>query len=455
MFFKSRIVAVDDKDYHLTGLKNALNSLCMDCHTILYDEETITEAPNLPGTRILFLDLNLRTGTTFNGLGSSGLTAISEVLKQLIDPDSGPYGLIIWAEQPLLEDISNFLIERLTGEDAKYLPVFFTALTKGNYINTINGEVINADRLKTDIEAAIASNPQMKALFSWEADVVAAMDATLNSLINLVPTEIQCTTEFPNELGKILYRISQAGSGMERAMENPRESINRVLVPILSDRITQHDPQGASTTNWNAALVNPGTAPITIEAKAQINSAIHISENIAELDTEISATDLGSFVPLPFELNDENLQNKFGITTQNLRSKDFLNVSNDNEWDNCQLGLVQVGASCDHAQPNDGPLLYLLAIEWPFTNPSEVEGTPNLRANKTNKNISEWRTPPLLVEPEKIPGKISVFLNLSMSVTRDIAEGWTPQFRFRDELVSQLTQAYARHISRPGIVELR
>lgn len=450
MFLRSRIVAVDDKENHLTGLKIALNSLCMDCHAIKYEDETVAGWKPLPATRILFLDLNLRAGATFNTPNAANFATIADVLIKLIHPESGPYGLVLWAEQPLLDDLLVFLNERLTGAESRYLPVFAQALRKGDYINTGDGTVINAQRLKDDIVQAISINVQMKALFSWEADVIAAMDATLRSIVDLVPEDKRTSAAFSEELGKILFRISQAGGGINRAFENPRESVNSVLVPVLADRISQHDPDGESSASWKSALVEDKNKSAPEAVQAAVNTAIHISTAASSLSVPIRATDLGAVITSPFE-TDEKLLENFGITVAELRDVKFFGVTNDVEWSSCKLRLVQIGASCDHAQPKPGPLLYLLAIEWPF---SVGVANASLRANKTTKVDYDYRTPVLLVGDQKKPGRISVFLNLSLSVPKTTAQQWNVAYRFRDELISNITQEYSRYIARPGLTNL-
>lgn len=453
MFLQSRLAVVDDRAEHLSGLKEILNSLNLDCHSKLYDEETVADWEPLPGVRIIFIDKNLRTGVTMGGGEQNAFAAIVEVLEKLVDPSSGPYGLVLWAEQPQLEELKTFLFERLGEDRPELLPVFCEQLRKTDYINTGTGAVVDAEKLKVDIVAKMSASPQMKALFSWEADVAAAMDAVLRSLVDLVPMENRKLDEFGGHLGNVLYRLSQAGSGHGREEENPRESINRVLVPILADRITEHDPEGAGGGDWSAAIVKPNDAWAELSVQAKINSAIHISRASSPQSIQIKPSDLGAVVAFPFADIDKALEEQFQLSIDKIKNDLFFGAS-DEEWDNCHLRLVQIGASCDHAQQKDGPILYLLAIEWPFTN-ADGSKTDNakLHARKTRKEV-EWRTPVLVVGDKSTPGKVSVFLNCPLSVPRSSVGEWQPVSRFREELVSHLTQEYARHISRPGIVTL-
>ncbi|MEY8880041.1 hypothetical protein [Donghicola sp. XS_ASV15] len=52
MFLHSRFVVVDDKEHHLNGIKQTLDALRLDCHSKLYDDESVGDWEPLPGTRI-------------------------------------------------------------------------------------------------------------------------------------------------------------------------------------------------------------------------------------------------------------------------------------------------------------------------------------------------------------------------------------------------------------------
>lgn len=456
MFLRSRFIVVDDKDHHLTGIKNTLDALRLDCHTKLYSDDGVAEWGKLPGTRILFMDQNLTTGATFGSGNQVAYAAIADVIQKVICPDSGPYGIVLWAEKPELEELREFLFGRLTEDDARLLPVFMAELCKGEYIDTETGDVRDPEKLREDLSERISSSPQMRALFAWESDVFAAVDAVLRSLVNLVPIESRASEAFSQELGKVMYRLSQAGAGTDRALENPRESVNRVLVPILADRITEHDPEGVSGDAWREAIVELDEANknAPVPEQAAVNTAIHLSFARGENSAPIKPTDLGAVLDFPFNDVDEALSEHFGISKEVIEADRFFGLGVD-DWQRSKLKLIQIGPACDHAQPKDGSLLFLLGLEWQYQNSDGTRANnARLYQRKTRKNDQEWRSPTLLVGPERVPGKLSAFLNCTISKTREGTVDWETSYRLRDELISKLTQEYARHISRPGIVTL-
>ena len=188
--------------------------------------------------------------------------------------------------------------------------------------------------------------------------------------------------------------------------------------------------------------------------QAAINTAIHVSRATSPNSAPILPSDLGAVIEFPFENAQDALNDLFDLSVEKLRQDTFFGM-HEQDWEKCALRLVQIGASCDHAQPKDGPLLYLLALEWPFQNDDGSKANnAKLHARKTSKSGLEWKTPSILVGGDLVPGKLSVFLNCTFSAKRGVVANWNTLYRLREELVSKLTQEFARHISRPGILTM-
>jgi len=82
--------------------------------------------------------------------------------------------------------------------------------------------VINdSAELKKAVDAAIASNPQLAALVSWEMDVLAAAGATLSALLNLVPSNQKDFGLLPGALDIVLSRLARAAVGAQNVGVNP------------------------------------------------------------------------------------------------------------------------------------------------------------------------------------------------------------------------------------------
>lgn len=459
MLICSKITVVDDNADHLTGIKECLNELKLDCHTKLYEDEHIDDWQMLPGTRVLFLDQNLTGHANFGIDNEQVLDRIVEVIKKLICPNSGPYALILWAENPDVESLKPRLFERFRDENSQLLPVYFSMLKKSRYIDIPakpeRRSVREPERLKQDILDEINRIPQLQALLLWEKDVSEAVDAVLRSIVDLVPAAKRASNGFADEVGKILYRLSQAGAGVNRAECNPRDAISRILLPMLADRLARQCADEKQQSNWKAALTPPRDderVPSVLSDRAKLNSAIHLSFQNAE----ISATELGAVIDVSPAVYEQLVTRYLGLTDQQL--KETFGVD-DHEWSDCKLRLVKIGASCDNAQPKPGPLSYLLAIEWLFANDDGSRNRDKKHLHKKRKAAqgSEWSTPILFFssdENHNNPGMLTVFRNLVVSVPEDETKEWSVVYRLREELISNITLEYARFISRPGIISL-
>lgn len=462
MLTLSRVTVVDDNELHLTGIVKSLNQLRIGCYALLYSDDDVHDWKKLPGTRILILDQHLSDGVAVVGSDEVRFSALADVILKLICPDSGPYGLILWAGDPALDALKTFLFERFTDSDSRYLPLFFSVLQKSDYIDVSDGRVLDSGKLENDIKDSIRANSKMQALVAWESDVSVAADAVLRSIVNLVASEKRNLESHEEDIGKVLYQLSQTGAGAGQACKSPREAINRVLVPILSDRILAHDPDAKDQVSWRDALVKPTERP-TLTAQASLNSAMHLSpaRSLPDGTVSVRPTDLGSVVRFPHGKIEDALEGLFGINEKELRGGLFR--AKKDEWTDCKIRLIQIGASCDQAQPKPGPLLYLLGIEWTFAKadggfdddkPSMWLGDDSRFGRSRPSRASEWQSPVLEFPYATQPGKLSVYKNLSISAPRSTAGTWSSVYRLREDLIGELTQEYARYISRPGILSL-
>lgn len=445
MLLPSRIVAIDDKEEHLVGIKKAFTDLGCDCRTILYNDETIGEEPPLVGLRILFLDLNLQAVSSTGSDDNSRFSTIANLLIQLVNPNLGPYGLILWADEPKIDELMAFLKVRLKGPEIRHLPVFATALTKGEFI-TSNGEVLNPEVIKEAILTAVAKSPQLNALFAWEADGVAAMDATLRSVIDLVSQESKSLDEYNLELGKILYQLAVAGSGKERAKSNPRESINQVLVPVLADRISKHDPEASSSKIWTDAIVAVDDKPEDTLQTA-INTALHVAAPVNSSDIIEKNSELGTAI-VPKGDVEEAFMKIIGMKNKDALTN-IVGITKREKQGQCRLSLIRIGALCDGAQTKDAMQTYILSVD------STIDGNFAYKQEKSGSGIDRWYSPRIQLPSNEGQSQIRAYLRYPINLPSSFLTDWEPVYRLRESLVVELTEKYARLVSRLGIVSVR
>ena len=454
MFIAPKILVIDDKKHHMTGLAAAFDELQTSARLLHYVAEDIDTWLPMSGIRLVFIDKNLTELVTTTGSNNTAaFTAIIDALQRVIPILGGPYGLVIWAEAPDLEEFNKFFDERVDRKTFP-CPAFCVGMRKTDFIDTGNGDVKDPGKLRDEILSHVNDNPQMSALLHWEAGVVTAMSDVLATLFSLIPqTNL---TEGSNEnLATLLRCLAIAAAGKEKGLADPKHSAEQVLHALLSDRIDALNTSTEAQGLWKTAIsVTEDTAP-TKTTKAAINTALHIEYKTEGDDPRFDPTKIGALIEYPFGDPTETLSRNFGITFDDFLSDKMSNL-NSVELGHCRLLLARIGAACDDAQPKPGSLTYLLALEWPYANEdgSKTGGAARHR-KKSWREETVYKSPEILIGDDKHPGRITFFLNATISVPRETATKWGAIGRLRNEMATTLTHNYAKHLSRLGLIDLR
>jgi hypothetical protein len=178
---------------------------------------------------------------------------------------------------------------------------------------------------------------------------------------------------------------------------------------------------------------------------AAINRMLHLSTGTTE---RLCATDWGAIAAFPEDkFNDEELMHHFGLTVKQMLGGEFLIEKTCRE--KVQPILVRIGAACDHAQHNTGPIPYLFGLKCPI----DVE-----RKKKDGRILpskaSAWKSPLLSDESEDTPFEIEVDSRFPFVLNRKDATQLQVRYRFREQLTVHLLNHASSHQVRPGIVRL-
>jgi hypothetical protein len=440
MFTPSRFVVVDDNERHLTAIVKIFQLIGSPCMGIQYEPEVPLDSRYFRGVRALFLDLHLLEGLAASD-EARHFAQITSILEDNIDAVGGPFVLVVWTRYPQL---CNQLIAYLDGhtDPAKpqARPLSVISLDKEKFINLETGDVQKPEELRAAVEDAVSRNPQLTALLSWETDVLSAAGATLTALIGLVPSASRRTGTYPAALDTQLSRLAVAAVGEKNVPNDKRAALNTVLTPILGDRIQNQTVSAAMKTIWDSAVtkdqdpnLNNGLGDIDA---GQVNRMLHLA--LPDSET-IRATDWGVVVNFPEAWkSDEQMLARYGSILGDIIGNDFKVKPQDSG--RCQVRLVRVGAVCDHAQGHTGPVPYLMGVEIPS----------DMKRNKSSD--AEWRSPVIAVAGKNEPFKLYVNSRQFVTVSAAQAEGWTVQYRLREQLLMDLINHSAGYISRPGVV---
>ena len=329
-----------------------------------FDPEFPFEKTAFRGVRALFLDLHLITGVKTTD-EKQHFANIASILETNISEIGGPFIVILWTEHAhLAQKLIDYLDGSLDAARPWCRPLAIIPLAKERFINVTSGWTEAADDLRAAVQEALAANPQLSALISWETDVLAAAGETLASLISLVPGDEQTNQRFAGALDGVLSRLAVEAVGKKHVADNPRIAVSSALAPILADRIVNQDVTTATAAIWTQAVTRHGEKQLPqatpVEAGG-INRMLHVAVVGSE---NIRSSDWGAVSEIPANLwTDAALNDMLGVSIDDLLREEF--KINRADHAQCRPRLIRIGAACDHAQKRPGPIPFLFGIEIP------------------------------------------------------------------------------------------
>lgn len=410
----------------------ALHGLGAPCVGVHYTGRPLDKA-RFAGVRVLFSDLYLLA----SGNLKQQFVAIEALLRSYVDPSAGgPFVLVLWtSHEEQVDGLRAFLHERLAPANR---PLAVLGLDKNLYL--ADGALAKPQELRAAISERVSASPQIRALISWEADVLAAAGATLAEVAELVPPAEREVGSWSEKLDGVLSRLAVAAVGRPNVPLDPRSAINTALAPILADRILSAGPRDGDDGVWNAAITQLQNLPeIDDQQVGRMNRMLHLSMPNVE---KIGAKDWGAVLLLPESARtDEQMLAIFGVRYQELLSQVFYLEKADRG--RCTPVLVRIGAVCDHAQRKSGPAPFVLGVLVPT----------DVKRRDAALLKSEFESPILTIDPERGPAKLFVNARFQISMVEPPAD-WTPLFRIRDQLLMTISAHVSEYVTRPGVVKL-
>ena len=448
MFTPARFVVVDDNPKHLDAILDVFQKLGTPCQGVAYDAEREFDSRYLQGVRVLFLDIHL-TDSALTTDEKKHFAIIASILENGISPTGGPFILVIWTENDhLVDQLKHYLDDNGLDATKPYAhPLAIVSLAKRDFIDLSTGVPKDggAEQLRTSVQNAVSSQPQLSALVEWESDVQSAARATLSTLVDLVPNDGRNSNSFPCGLDETLSRLAQAAVGKDNVATDSRAAVAAALAPILADRIVNQAVSNDSKEAWKQAVTWQGSGGLDADRAGKVNRMLHVAIPPSE---PIRSTDWGAVVEFPAAWWDDNreMKRRFGVKCKQLLGGEYKIEQSDR--DRCHPRLVRVGAACDHAQNRPGPILYLFGLEIPVDVQRKKDNTGAVRLP-----AAEWSSPTLMLSPDTSPFILAVNTRYWVSVTPNDDMG-SPVYRLREQLLMHLISHASGHMARPGIVQL-
>jgi hypothetical protein len=447
IFSAPRFVVVDDKIKHLDAIVQAFQQLGSPCIGIQYKPEEELNPNIFRGVRVLFLDLHLVEGIAKTD-NRSHYAQIAAILEDTINANGGPFILILWTEHAqYAKELTDYLDARLDVAKPYARPLAVLPLEKGTFINS-SDVVTEPAKLREAVNNVVISNTQLAALLGWETDVLAAAGDTLAALLNLVPVNERTNAAYSEALDVILSRLAREAVGRPHVEINQRAAITTALAPILTDRIMNQDVSQETLNLWARAVTHHDDTKLedaSPREAGQINRMLHLAIPGSET---IRPTDWGAIVRWPYTWDGDELLCKTGLNIGEMLGGQFKIERKDRV--RCKPYLVRVGAACDYAQNQKGPITYLLCIEVP----ENVEKMKDKDGHDIKQPDAIWRSPVFLTTENAEPFRMQVHIRFLISVLPHTAQSWFADYRMREQLLMSLLTSASNYSSRPGIVQL-
>ncbi len=477
MFGPIRAVAIDDEPSHLLAITTGLSASGIPCMGYWFDRDTSELLPKpadggLPFLRLVFMDLNL---AELSGVPETAnlCAGVMSVLKQLVSKNGGPYLLVFWTQVGTrVADVAKMLYERLEKVEQVPCPIGVVELAKGPFIvadpkgqdfkvalREFYSELHqNIPQLENAVKEAVARNPQLNTVSSWESRASDAAARAINQVHACARDDAGDPLRTSESIQKVLTRIALAASGENSAAEGPARALDAGMVDILVDQfgISVEDPSYKEIVANAIGESVKGTVVFQDEVRtdAALNTFFHIDKEVSSA----KAGDRGVVVSAsPFKKNDLGFRPVELLTEFLIPYELFpegrrgeLKALLDAFRKSAEFVLVELGADCDHAQDTARTRRYLLGLEVP------VMFAELLRFPENGKLRNEALQ---LLGPWTIDEK-TLFLLVSCRrfwVWQDKkphALGKV-KYRLRSSLVSKLLHHYSAFHSRPGIIEFQ
>lgn len=477
MFGPIRAVAVDDQPGHLLSITTGLSTIGIPCMGYWFDRDTseLRPAPpegGLPFLRIVFTDLNLAELGGVPDTQSLWATLVG-VLKQIVSRDSGPYLLVFWTRiGAKVAEVKDMLYARADALDGIPCPIDVLELPKGQFLVSApagkNFEEglsdfyaalhANIEPLRVAIAGAVATDPRLNAVSSWESRAAEAAARAVNEVHRCARADEPDASMVGESLKKVLAKIAVAASGNSAAQASPARALDAGMLDIVVDQFGASVEQPGYKEVVELAIGTAVAGDIAFVDKvvmyAELNTFFQVDREVSTAKSwdrgvviaakPIDAGTLGfravdlltaEFL-FPFELFPEERHEVVRGDLQKMRQ------AND-------IMLIEIGAHCDHAQGHDRTRRFLVGLEVPqdLVYLAHAHGDGKLRNGALE-----------LLGPWKIDDSVK-FLIVSCrrfwTWQRRTPPPSTPRYRLRASLVDKLLHRYSAWSSRPGIVEFR
>jgi len=441
----ARVIVIDDEE--VDGLE-IVRALWRKRVAPLYfrDAKDVPAQPDrLLGVRLAFLDMNMVGGVP----DKSKVSALVNLLKQILSPRNGPFLAVAWTQhRELVPAFDAYLFQQDMPR-----PISIVTIAKAD-CKTPDGKAFDLNKVSGAIDRELANFSPLLFLQAWEEACFQAATAVTSELSNLASsTESDPDNwrlQWRTELLRLIYALAVAQAGKKNLQDGNAAlcAFLNALNPLTADRLETQSPKlsqllGASSPE----IVQPEAAKATTgSAKARINTMLHCSferlgtfyagnvydDRIAKIIPNVDEF-LGSYV-----VGDRSS----GEWKDNVASirRDSVPV------------LVEANTSCDHDQKKVRLARCIGGYLVPRTEMEKDRGQRRIK-----KADYLWELGPIAIPIDGTVREFYLVLNALFVISSepDRIQKRDASFRLRSQAFADVQSWFGHHASRPGITLLR
>lgn len=445
MFPAPWVAIVDDRPDDSIGIINALSELGIP--SVRFDGGELMPETPLPYVRILFLDLELGTGTVDVKHAAGAALRVLAPTSQ-----SGPCLIFVWtAHAEVTEEFKRAFNSYVASQDPpdRVIPVAIIGLDKTEYWSASPSDMGHADTgmrdykervLSTALRSALDPYESLKTLMSWEALNSIAAGATTSAIYDIA-CKLGSDNHSNNDALTGIYRkLGEALEGNKRAGKMPvddlRSSVFEILGVIQSDLLQRlaSDPTSFPFDQYDVSTSTDGVA-------GALNTVL-LTTSCADAKQPgalIRLTDLSHTSGAP--CLDENSDRPFRALLSQVFTSHYNKKNKTALKTGCVLTAVEITPGCDYANEKRSIYRFLLGLLIPEFAFHMINTTPAY-FRQTKPFYFDGRLYVLLFDARN-------FFTLPLDT-----ELPTPIFGIRDHLRTDLQAWVGHHISRPGHVSI-
>lgn len=425
---ENKIIIVDDIQEHLDTLSKPFYENGIGCKTFMYD---IDYQFPLKNVRVAFFDI--RINPTGGGSVAQRYNDLANAIKQYIHVENGPFALIFWTSNKVeIEGIKDYIQERHTDCPKPFLVDF---IDKDEFL-------ANPDNLTSKL-GSVLNDDTLKCLFEFETLSSQSASMTINQLYEIIPTNDTwgASENFKENFEKVFSKIATSTLGLEHAKKNPGKAVFEAVLPIMN----YHFSKLGNESLWNKILKTLKNARLSNEIpnidgfkESILNTIFHIdNQDLAfPLDVRGAVIEIEKTEPVfkeNFGIEFTSWFTHFMPIELSKRRRDVRNKS--------KVIAIEISSSCDYSQNRKRLNKYLLGIISPVISKEEF-GNNSIPLCQYKLDCNFY-----------IEDEFQIWMNLNyvFSALPNDRKFGTPLFILKKEIMDQIGNKYANHVSRIGI----